>query len=204
MANSKQWGSRADRLRVMADDVALDMTLTQLADKYEVSVTTAHTDVKKIKADWLKSRNDTIEQARAVQAARLVRFIREMWDAWFESKGWQIKLREEQRPGEPQQVEGVVISGDPLTELLTPGDPVTVKSFKSSYYSPGNVRYAEQILGAYDQLAKLQGLYAAKEIHLNIKQLVEQEAEKLGLDPAKVMSEMEEIASNAWRANGAS
>lgn len=196
-------GARAHRLLLMQEDVALDMTVRQLADKHNVSSAQAGKDIVQIKADWLASRNDTIEQARAVQSARLVRFIREMWDAWFESKGVQVKLREVQKRLPPQAKAGLLVDGAPLIEILEDGEFITIDQVKQSYYSTGNVRYAEQILGAYDQLAKLQGLYAAKEIHLNIKQLVEQEAEKLGLDPVKVMAEMEDIASNAWRVSGA-
>ncbi|MGH2548210.1 MAG: hypothetical protein ACRDHN_02410 [Thermomicrobiales bacterium] len=191
---------RQARLRAMAEDLALDLTHRALADKYGISMGQTQRDVATIRREWLASRNTTIEQARAVQGARLARFIREMWDAWFSSRGLQFKLQETQVPGELEQAPGIVIGGDgeTIAELLTPGEPVTVRTVKQSWLSPGNPRFAEQILAAYEQLAKIQGLYTAQEVNLNVKQLVEAEAARLGLDPRRLMAEIDEIADEAW------
>lgn len=201
MANNRRRGDRAERLAKIADDVALDMTIREIAEKHGISVATAHKDVQDVKADWLASRNNKLEEARAVQVARLVRLIRELWDSWFTSKGWQFKLREEQRPGELEQVPGIILVQDGvfIGELLRQGDPVTVKTIKQSYYSPGNPRYTEQILIAYDQLAKIEGLYAAKQIDLNIRAYLEGVAEELGLDPTELLREAEDVAEEAWK-----
>jgi hypothetical protein len=71
--------------------------------------------------------------------------------------------------------------------------------FKQSYYSHGNPKYAELLLGAYDQLAKIEGLYAAKEIHLNVTRYLEEVAEELGIDVSELMAEAEEVAEKAWK-----
>ena len=192
-------GSRAERLLDMAEDVALDCTVREIAKKYDIAVSTAHQDIKDIKADWLASRNETIEQARAIHSARLVRFIREMWEAWFASKGVQIKLREVQKRLPPEARPGLLVADAPLIEILDDGAFLTVEQIRQSYVSPGNPRFAEMLLGAYDQLAKIEGLYAAKEIHLNVTKYLQEVAEELGIEAAELIREAEDVAEAAWK-----
>jgi hypothetical protein len=54
------------------------------------------------------------------------------------------------------------------------------------------------ILGAYDQLAKVNGLYAAKEVHLNVKRYLESVASEIGIDIEDLMREFEEVAEAEW------
>jgi hypothetical protein len=201
VANKRRSGARAERLALIADDLALDMTERQIAERHGISKTQARNDILEIKADWLASRNEALDQARAQQSARLVRFIREMWEAWFDSKGLQIKLFERQKPGSPvfsSPDPGIVIDGAFTPDVEQPGEMITTSISKQSFYSSGNYKYAEMILGAYDQLAKVNGLYAAKEVHLNVKRYLENVASEIGIDIEDLMREFEEVAEAEW------
>lgn len=201
MANRRKSGARAERLALIAEDVALDMTEREIAAKYGISKTQARNDIQEIKADWLASRNEALDQARAQQSARLVRFIREMWEAWFDSKGLQVKLFERQKPGQPVFASpdpGIVLEGSFTPDVEQPGEMITTSISKQSFYSSGNYKYAEMILGAYDQLAKVNGLYAAKEVHLNVKRYLENVASEIGIDIEDLMREFEQVAEAEW------
>lgn len=202
MANKRRSGARAVRLALIADDLALDMTERQIAAKHGISQSQAHKDIQEIKADWLESRRESIDQARAQQSARLVRFIREMWDAWFASKGLRVITFEKQKPGAPvfePPAPGLVPEGSFAPDVEQAGPPITTSISRKTFDSPGDYHYAEQILGAYDQLAKINGLYAAKEIHLNVTRYLQEVADELGIDVADLMAEAEEVAEKAWK-----
>jgi hypothetical protein len=206
VANKRRSGARAERLALIADDLALDMTVRQIAAKYDISPTQAHKDIREIKADWLASRNEAVEQARAQHSARLARYIREMWDAWFASKGVQISTTERQKPGPPvfeSPGPGLVPGGFIAPDVETQGSPITTSIIKESSISHGDPKYAERIADAYDQLAKINGLYAAKEIHLNVTRYLEGVAEELGIDPSDLLEQAEEVAETAWKQSGA-
>lgn len=206
MANKRRSGARAERLALIADDLALDMTERQIAAKYDISQSQAHKDIVQIKADWLESRNEAIEQARAQQNARLVRSIRELWDAWFASKGLQVKTFERQKPGPSvfdPPAPGLVPEGSFAPDVERPGDPITTSISKQSYVSQGNAKYVELILIAYDQLAKINGIYAAKEIQINMIRYLEESAAAMGIDVEELMREFEDVAAAAWNDAGA-
>jgi hypothetical protein len=205
MATKRRSGKREKRLLEMADDVAEDMSIRKLAEKYGISVGQAHADAQQIRDDWNAARleNDSIERRRSVQIARLTRAIQELWAAWHASKGLRVKTREEQRPGPLEQVPGVVVvqENGMIAELLRPGELITVKRFTQTYDSPGDPRYMERLLQAYDQVAKVDGLYAMKEITLNVRNYLELVAEELGIDADDLIAEAEEVAEQAWRAS---
>lgn len=183
-------------LERIADYIAMRWTERQMAEALMLSQGTIHRDIEEIERRHVARTMEKLERHKARLILGLDKTVRELWEAWFSSKGLQIRLREVQKRGETPELNPTMLP-DGVTTVFTDGFETT-QQIKQSHYSPGNPRYMEQLIAAYKEIGAILGVYAARELNVNIKQYVEAEAKRAGLDPEALMAEIEEAAEAAW------
>lgn len=218
MAATGQAEGKLERQERTAELRVKGRTLREIAAELDVSLATIKRDMAAVERLWQQRAADKVGTWKGREVARLEAVIREAWDAWERSKEpfqktvektgrppavKQGTAMERTRPAEQEIGAGVTLidaNADPMLEA----EPLVVLSRTMTWSErDGNYHFLELVVAASAQIADILGLNSPAELNVTIQRYVEDSARELGLSPAELMREIEDVAAAAWERSSA-
>jgi len=147
---------RAARRRQVAKLIRLGKSYAEIADAVDVSKSTVHNDVKRLKGQWRNEAQGDMRDHMARRLAELRAIKREAFAAWLESREEpsKEKVRTE---GEGQSVTSVDEDGELDTEVaVTDVEEITKEVTR---VAGGDAKHLKNMLDAEKEIQKLLGLH---------------------------------------------
>ena len=163
---------RAARRRQVAKLIRLGKSYAEIADAVDVSKSTVHNDVRRLKEQWREEAQKAIGEHLSRRLAELRAIKREAYAAWLDSREG-IAREKVKKKGEGESVTSVDRDGEIDTEaVVTEVEEITKEVTREAGGSP---RHLKVMLRAEERIAEILGVaeHSPSEDPSRISQLVE-------------------------------